>query len=249
MKRKILILILLVFMVAGCDIEYHLTIDKDNNYSEDFTITAYQDENNSKEFIYQSYLEEYPIYDDEEFMYYNPYNKNEGYTYYNKTYRDIGNGYVFNYKDNFEYKDFNRIRTLKTAFSSGGNGYIKEKDYYYISASNPKLFKYNANLDNMVIYISLKDLEVIKHNADEVRNNVYVWNFKRNDNKSIELQYKYNKQEEVKPGDKEDPKDDNLDAKKEENTIFDYIILGAIIGLFFIAIIGLIKYKSINKAD
>lgn len=247
MKRKILILVLLVFMASGCSVEYHLTIDKDNNYSEDFTITVYEDENNSKEYIYQSYLEEYPIYNDEEFMYYDPYNKNEEYTYYNKTYRDIGNGYIFNYKDNFTYENFNRIRTLNTAFNTGGNGYVKDKDYYYISASSPKLFKYNSNLDSITIYISMKDLEVIKHNADEVRNGSYIWNLKRTDNKSIELQYKYKDESIKNPVVDDDPKD-NPD-ENEENTIFDYILLGAILGLFFIAILGLIKYKSINKTE
>ena len=244
MKRKILIWILLIFMVSGCSVEYHLTIDKDNNYSEDFTITAYENAENSKEFIYASYLEEYPIYEDEEFMYYDPYNKYDDYTYYTKSYRDIGNGYTFNYKDSFSYENFNRIRTLKMAFNTGGNGYIKEKDYYYISASSPKLFKYNSNLDNITISITIKDLEVIKHNADEVRNNSYIWNFKRTDSKSIELQYKYNNENIEKPPVKDDDVKDNLE-NKDENTIFDYIILVAILGLFFISIIGLIKYKSI----
>lgn len=36
------------------------------------------------------------------------------------------------------------------------------------------------------------------------------------------------------------------EVEEEENVLFDYILLGGILLLFVIAIVGLIKYKSIH---
>ena len=77
MKRKIMLLVGVLFLVSGCSIEYNLEVDENNNYKENFTITAEVNSVYGMDELYNSYLEEYPIYSDEyeEFKYYDPYNK------------------------------------------------------------------------------------------------------------------------------------------------------------------------------
>ncbi|MDE5539210.1 MAG: hypothetical protein K2J20_01845, partial [Bacilli bacterium] len=70
MKKKIIYLVFLLFLTSGCSIEYNLEIDGSNIYHEDFTVNATVSENFTQEDLLSKYNEEYPIYIDEEFMYY-----------------------------------------------------------------------------------------------------------------------------------------------------------------------------------
>lgn len=257
--KKILILSTL-FLLTGCNITYNLEIDEDNNFTENFQVEAYATDTttNTTEMLYNYYLEEYPIYIDEDFSYYDPYTKEEGYTYYHKSYKSLDNGYLFNYQAKFKYEDFNRARTLNESFNNKAIGYIKEDDYYYLSASSASLFKYNENLENITININCKNCEVIKNNASLVTNNVYTWNISKNSNTNINFQYRLTKKEEENNNSSSNPKpgnsttsnnSSNEEENKKENSYLDYILVGAILLLFVIGILGLIKYMSVNKKE
>ena len=241
--KKIVLLLFIIFLTTGCSVNYTVIINN-NDFTEDVKIYAYEDENYKLEDLYYSYLEEYPIYIDEEFMYYDPYNKIEGNTYYTKTYKELQMGYLFNYKSNINYENINRARTLKTFFKNGKIGHISEEDYYYISLNNTNLFT-NNNIEKLTVNLVFEGYEVISHNAKSINNNTYTWEFINNEEAKIDI--KYRKKKESIEIDENDIIDNKNDKNVNNNSFLDYILLGAILLLFMIGIIGLIKYKSINK--
>ncbi|MDE5539475.1 MAG: hypothetical protein K2J20_03205, partial [Bacilli bacterium] len=187
--------------------------------------------------------------------YYDPAGKNEEFTYYQKTYKSIENGYAFSYQADIPYQEFNRARTLKTVFATGGIGYLEEEGYYYISVSNSNIFKYNEELDSIKINISLKNAEVLSNNAARRNGNTYTWYMTKDSNTTINIKYKLrNTSTPTNPSNPETPTNPSSpdNNKKNENTstknhLFDYILAGSALLLFIIGIIGLIKYKSIRK--
>lgn len=251
MKRKLTMLIGIMFLATGCSIEYNLEVDG-TKLKEDFTINAEVSSISTKEELYNNYLEEYPIYSDEyeEFMYYSPYTKNDDYTYFTKSYQELENGYKFNYKANFDNKNYNKARSIKMAFDTVGIGYIKDKDSYYISASKPRLS--TLGIDNLTININFKNVEVIDNNATSVNGSTYTWRLSKNSNTNINVTYKLrnNNTTPNNPSNQEqESKNDNKQNEGKQNSIFDYILVGSVILLFIIVIIGIIKYKSINKNE
>lgn len=259
MKRKIGMILGVIFLTTGCSVEYNLEIDN-NKFREDFSVNAEVTTLSTKEDLYNSYLEEYPIYNDdyEEFMYDEPYTKNKDYTYYTKSYQELENGYIFKYKASFDsYNDYNKARTLKMIFNTGGVGYIKDKDNYYISLSNHKLDY--LGIDRLTIKINFKNAEVLTNNASNVNGNTYIWVLDKNSNSNINVTYKLNNSSSNTPGNtgsntnipgNNTPNEEKKNEEEQEsNTIFDYILVGAVILLFLIGIVGIIKYKSINSNE
>lgn len=247
MKKKIVYLIVLVILTTGCSVDYNLVIDGENNFSEDFTVTALQSENQDLDYLMANFKEEYPVFNDQEFQYYDPYVKNDKYTYYEKSYVAISNGYKFNYKVNLNYNNFNRARTIKTVFKTGGVGYVKEEDYYYLSLSNLVLFDYNQDLEFINVNITFKDLEVISNNALEVRGNTYTWRLDKNSKEGINVKYKRKSNTSINPNPSEPIKENDNKNKRNSNSLFNYIVVGTILLLFVIGLVGFIKYKSIRK--
>lgn len=255
MKRKILMILIIVFLATGCSVDYNLEVDG-TKFTEDFNINTEVNSLSTKEDLYNSYLEEYPIYNDdyEEFRYDDPYTKIKDYTYYTKSYQELENGYIFKYNASFNnHNDYNKARTLKMIFNTGGVGYIKDKDNYYISLSNHKLDY--LGIDKLTIKITFKNVEIINNNASSVNGNTYTWIIDKNSNSTINVNYKLKNNSSTTNPENPSTKPDNPNPgdKKEdeekENSIFDYILVGAVILLFFIGVVGLIKYKSINSNE
>lgn len=253
MKKKILGLVVLIFLTSGCTIEYNLSIDKDNNLVENFNIEVYASNDMTTDDLYYFYTEEYPIYNDEEFMYYDPLSKNEDYTYYDKSYQAVVNGYIFRYQAEFSFEDYLRARSVNTAFTNFSRGYLESEDCYYLSASSTNLFTYNANLERIIIHITFEGATVLSNNADSVSGNTYTWTLERDDDQTVNIRYQLDEEDDnnEQPDQPSDPSnnDGNQGVEEEKNNLFDYILLGAILVLFFIAIIGLIKYKSISSKE
>lgn len=247
---KIVVLLGILFFMTGCSVDYNLEINSNNNFKEEIMINASVNSLNTMEDIYNDYLNEYPIYSDEyeEFRYYAPYEKNKDYTYFQKSYQKLENGYKLNYKADFSFDDFNKARSLKMGFNTGGIGYLEDEDYYYISLSNPTLVVSSSDMESLNVNITFSGVEVISNNADSIKGNVYSW--KVNKDTSIIVKYKIKNSSNI-PTKPVTPNDDKKNDKKEENkdNLLDYILVGAVLLLFVIVIIGMIKYKSINKGE
>lgn len=247
MKKIILIIGALLFL-SGCSVDYTIYIDEENNFKEEFSISVVEDENYTKNNLYAQYIEEYPVYIDQEFLYYDPTKKLEEYTYYEKSYYEQYNGYTFNYKSAYTLDDIKRARTINTAFKTIGIGYIKEKDYYYINLDTLMLSKTKNGLDSLNVSIVFDNCTVLSNNADKVENNTYTWYFDGYSDKSINLIYKTNidNDEDEKDPIKENPSEEESKMMKwmKENvalvTIGSFLILGIVI-----IIVSFIKKKRL----
>ena len=192
MKVKIIGLLLGILMLTGCSATYNLEITEDN-FEESFVINANIDNiYTTKESLYDAYLEEYPVYIDQEFMYYDPYTRNENYSYYDKSYQETTDGYMFSYRYIYEADEINRARSIQSSYDSVSFGYIDEEDYYYISLRNPIIFNNNNNLTALTINLSFdNDAVVLSNNADLVNGNTYTWQLNPTNLKDINITYRF----------------------------------------------------------
>lgn len=212
MKIKILILFIILFLVTGCDVTYNLKI-LDDGFQENIFFNAEITEKYSKEYLYNKYKEEYPIYIDQEFMYYDPYSQNEEFEYYKKNCSEQENGYLFNYQATYNYDDFKRARSLNTFYKTIGIGYINTEQYYYLSMKDILIFNYDNNLNSITINIDFDDYEVINSNADNYSNNIYTWYITKDNSKNINVSYKIKEKE----SEIEQPENSNENETNTEN--------------------------------
>ena len=191
MKFKYFILILSLFLISGCSAEVNLTIDK-NSIDEDVNITFYEEGDYTKELINSSfrnyipiYLEE-PIVDTEEDL---PF---PNVTYYQKKTKDLGNGYLFNYKYNFDIDKYKEARTIKGAFKR--YDITTTNNILNISTDSGEIIYFNDYplLDKITVNIKT-DYLVLEHNADRVNNNIYTFEFTKDSRKSINMKVNLNK--------------------------------------------------------
>ena len=192
MKVKIIGLLLGILMLTGCSATYNLEITEDT-FEESFVINANIDNiYTTKESLYDAYLEEYPVYIDQEFMYYDPYTRNENYSYYDKSYQETTEGYMFSYRYIYEADEINRARSIQSSYDSVSFGYIDEEDYHYISLRNPIIFNNNNNLTALTINLSFdNDAVVLSNNADLVNGNTYTWQLNPTNLKDINITYRF----------------------------------------------------------
>lgn len=238
---KLLVLLFLIILLSGCSIDYNITVTKES-MDELFYVDVFTDTENNMDDLYTRYREEYPIFIDEEFMYYDPYAKDENYTYYNKNYSTLNEGYRFSFGAKFNNENILRARTLNTAFKTGGYGYIKEKDYYYISLRNPIIFNNYNNIDNLTVNIKFSDdFIVIESDANSINGGTYTWNIRNNSTINVKYQLKNN-------GDTDEiPKKEEV--KEEESALVKWVNdnLGIVFLFTFVILISIIVLIVVVK--
>lgn len=241
-KNKIILIILIVLCTTGCTVDYNLLIE-DNKIKETTTFHQESSDTDEKSYMYSQYLEEYPIYIDEEYLYYDPNKKVEGNTYYDKSITDDSNGYNATYKAEFEIKEYDRSRFFNDAFVNRSSGYDKNERCYYIIADKLKIFEQENNINHINVSINIVGYKVIESNQDSVNNNTYTWSFDRSDKeRSIILRLKKdNSNVEVKPSN-----NDKNDTIKKESKYTMYIFYGI---LLLIIIIGYLIFRKMKQSN
>ena len=190
MGKKIILIVFLVMLLTGCDITYNLSVSEDEFVESTIFNTSTTD--GTKEYLYNLYREEYPIYIDQEYLYYDPYSQITGNDYYTKNYNELENGYIFNYQASYNYDDFSRARSLNTIFNTIGVGYLDTEDYYYLSMSGIKIFNYNNTINTITINIEFdRDAIILSNNADTVSGNTYTWQLNPTNLKDINITYRF----------------------------------------------------------
>ena len=250
MKIKILIIILGIFLLTGCTANYTMEITEDT-FDESITIEAYTNDLYDKNGLYTSFKEEYPVYIDQEFMYYDPNNKNENYSYYTKTYQELSNGYLFNYRYTYGLKDINRARAINMVYKTINIGYIDEEDFYYISLKDPIIFINNNEITSININLIFNDAIIIENNADIINGSTYTWNITPTKLNDINIKYRFeNKEEEpiTKPENSNEEKPNKEESEVSswvnENKGLVYVGVFSIL-LVLILIVGIIKFKKL----
>ncbi len=241
-KKKLILAMLIALCTTGCTVDYNLVIE-DNNIKETTTFHQESSDTDEKSSMYSQYLEEYPIYIDEKYLYYNPNKKVEGNTYYDKSITDDSNGYNATYKAEFKIKEYDRSRFFNYAFVNRSSGYDKNEGCYYIIADKLKIFEQENNINHINVSINLVGYKVIESNQDSVNNNTYTWSFDRSDKeRSIVLRLKKdNSNVEVKPSN-----NDKNDTIKKESQYTMYIFYGI---LLLVIIIGYLIFRKMKQSN
>ena len=185
MKIKCLILILITFLMCGCTASVNLEIT-DSEVKENVEITFYQNAIYPKDVIKTSFRNYIPIYESDSIIDAEPDLPSLDIIYYEKEETDLGNGYRFNYKYDFDILDYNNARTIKEGFRSYNvskeNGIISletdDKGILYFD-DYPLLEEVRVNIKT--------DYFVLENNADSINGNTYTWVFNKDSKKSINM--------------------------------------------------------------
>ena len=185
MKIKSLILILITFLMCGCTAEVNLEIT-DSEIREGVDIIFYQNAIYPKDIIRTSFRNYIPIYASDEIVDTDLDVPAPDVTYYQKEETDLGNGYKFNYKYNFDILDYNNARTIRGAFRS--YNVSLDGDIISLSTDDDGIIYFNDYPLLEEVKINIKtDYYVEENNADSVNNNTYTWIFNKDSNKSINM--------------------------------------------------------------
>ena len=185
MKKKILVLILLIFMISGCSVEVNVSIS-DMKIKESNDITVFENALYTKEILRTSFRDYIPIYAEDLIVDTIPDQPFSGTLYYNKNTTDLGNGYRFNYSYDFDIDKYGDARTIKEGFRD--YSYTYRNDIISLSTDDEGLIYFDEYplLEEVTINIKT-DYLVEENNADKVNDNTYTWVFSKDSRKSIKL--------------------------------------------------------------
>ncbi len=261
MNKKVVALILMVFMLCGCSAEVNLNITSTDIY-EQVNINAYQSSDFTKEQIKQSFRQYVPAFKTDVLVDTEPDKKNPGVQYYDRKETDIGNGYAYQYSYKFKFNEYRNATSLKEAYKSINIQENKKDKLITLSTDSGGLlyFRQYPSLDSVKVNIKLDSkYKVLNHNADYTNGNIYMWSLSRNNNKNIYLQYD-NSADYADSGDKkeEDKKEEitqngiTLVKKEEEEKtgfskfINEYPFITALIAIVLFLIFVIIASKISN---
>lgn len=219
MKIKNIILLMVVLFITGCTVDYDLTFDENSVEEKINIILETTDEKENA--IHMDNEEYYAIIEKDKAL---PYKK----------IKDESGNYNFTY--NYSLSDFKKSR-----FTNCYDAYSLINEQGYVTFSTTKEFKclvYDyMTIDNVNINIKT-DYKVVENNADEIRDNTYIWhiNSENSDNKPI--LFKYNTKQKRKLSFQEWLK----------NNMQNIIIIAIIFSVFILVSISIfIKHKKVNK--
>ena len=178
MIKKIMFILIMMFIISGCEAVYNLDIDE--LYSESVVITPTSDAEATQfksafdEIKYTSHLTD--DYDPEE-------EAPEGVEYYTKSISETG-ALTLGYK--FNMNNFNDSRLANTCFPSFL--FIKGKHLRFNTVADFDCYTDYPELEKVTINIKVKG-EVYNHNADSVNGNIYTWTIKPGQLRSLNLEY------------------------------------------------------------
>ena len=189
MMKKIISLLMLVFLLCGCTAKVDINIDR-RNIDETITITDFANETYTKEQVLAKYRKYMPVDKSTVIVDTEPDERKSRVDYYKRSVTDLGNGYNILYNYNYDYDEYFNAKSLNTAFKSSFINYNRDENTITIStdSSGTTLFDQYKDLENLQINIS-SSYEVKESNADSVNGKVSTWNLSRGSNKKIYIQY------------------------------------------------------------
>lgn len=250
MKRNIILLVCMLFLLCGCTAEVNIDISS-KSVNEEVIINAYPNDIYSKEQLKTSFRKYIPAFANDVIVDAAPDVKQPGIKYYNRVEKELSNGYKLSYSYNFKFKDYFNSTTVKNGFKSATIQRDTVEDTILISTDKGGLLYFNQYPYLNEIKVNIKSThKMIDNNADRVNGNVYTWIFNKNNNKkNIYIVFDDNTFiDEKKPGNESDvnpqteEKDYNSDLEKFMNEHpFLMVVLGLVIFLLFVVIISKIK--------
>lgn len=254
LKKKVLLLLPILLLMTGCDVNYELTIDE-TGFLEDTIIATDETEN---EQYNGSRLSDFLLSFSQSYIpsYFNPenYDSLQGGYQVGVEFYDIKE-YLYNNDTgieatyNFNSYDLHRSRAIKECFSE--ITIQKNEDVYRINTSRGcNAFKNYSLLENLTVRIKT-DYNVIYHNADEVEDNEYIWYINKDNYQSTEINFTFNTVNQ----DLSDFNADNipLDVRFEDVSAFaeqhPIIVIGIGFLLFIIILVILLRIGKRKKKN
>lgn len=218
MKKKILILIGLLFLLCGCTAEVNVEITGDK-VNENISINAYPGGDYTMERLPKAFRQYVPAYAKDVLADAEPDEKKSGVAYYKRTQENIVDGYRFNYSYSYRINNYKDARSVKNGFRSSNIYEDKVAKTILFSTDNGGLLYFSDEyplLTDVKIHIKT-DKKVEEHNADYVNGNVYTWEFSKNgENKNIYLLL--DKTTKNDSGNKEDEDDKNNPGENQTSS-------------------------------
>lgn len=234
--KKILILLFLIIMISGCQVNYNLTITSNSfNESSDIIPEDYDiyQNTNLNDFL-KSFTNNKisPFYNDIDEI--NEVSSSDINPTHSYSFNNLDRG--INIKYNYNQNDIVLSKMIKECFNEVN---IQDNNQYIrINTSNEcKAFKRYSLLNNINIYIKT-DLKVIYSNADSVNGNTYIWNIDKNNynSKNISLTL-YNDNKGIG-----DNKKEEIEEKKEEKKEFKLNIILVIVAIIMVGLLFLLVF-------
>ena len=171
MNLKKILSILFILICCGCNAKYELDFT-DDKIVEKLTVST-NSNNMSNEDIYEKYNKSITTIG--------------GKNYYNFEIKENKNDSLkLNYNYEFNTSNFNTSYITKNCFSTFKFANDEEK-YYILAQGNFKCLYYQyAKLDSLDVSIKTNH-NVIENNADEVKNNEYIWHIDLNNIENINI--------------------------------------------------------------
>ncbi len=158
--KKIILLLLTIFVLSGCQVKYDLEF-KDDSLIENINISLDKKLENQI-----NGLKKFKAYANFDNKYQNLYNSE----FYEK-----GSSFVANYNFNYNFDQFRYATYINTCFDAFS--FLEQNGEYIISTSEGfkcMVFEY-SKVDSVQVNIKSNHV-VIESNADVVDNDVYTWN-------------------------------------------------------------------------
>lgn len=212
MKFKIYILLFLIlFLISGCTSEYNLFIS-DDEILENIHIEFLENES-------LPFSTDNPIY-----VFHNNFD-----VAYEKKVKNKGDLKIIDYDYSYKLEDFVNANSFNQCFDYR-NVIVNDDDYFEFEIAN-----YNGCVLKNNFDIKIKtDNKVLENNADDVKNNVYIWHVDTNNPDKFSLKIKIAK---------------GVSASKlniQDNEIILLFICAFILILFTVGLIFKIKLKKRN---
>lgn len=190
-KKYFIIIILILFLCTGCNIEYNLTISEDN-ISEKISIVDTVSYNRSEKDILNIYNRWYPTFvnyiTEGETIEIKDYNKKyDGIEYHDKTINAINNGYNYIYTYNYDidnyYDSYPKVNVYLDSYVYNDN------DKLVLRTSEENLLCKYSYFDSLKVNITI-DSTVYKlnyTNSLDINNNTYTWVLDRSNCKDSKI--------------------------------------------------------------
>lgn len=239
MRKKISVLLVLIFLLTGCSATYNITIDN-NTLSDELIIKNVKDKIYSDGMTYEKLINIYynqNVASNINTPGYPEINKKlDGYTYYNKVLIDNDGMYGFKLNNTFSLNDYKNSPLLleynfKNIIISNNRILIKSN-----TSQGCTLFDNYPYLDNILVNI-ITNYKVINNNADEIKDNTYTWFVNKNNFKNKEISIEI---------DKSDISYNTLLDEKESNVLIVFLI-GLVLTVIFV--FGFYTYYKVKFSN
>lgn len=210
--KKILLLILLVFLVTGCTSSYEIvfddTIDEKItiNYDGDIYKVVEEFEFDGDSFYFESELVKSRIPSLIEFK-----------DYYKKNIEVKNNKSIITLNYKYSYENFENSYLISECFEK--SNFINNDEYYYVSLGGSF---YCYGVDHFTLKMKT-DYKVLRSNADREENGYYIWDIET-DNKDDEVELQLSKTVKKEENEKE--------FKVSFELVFGIVLIFVVIGFF-----------------